>query len=202
MPGTQGMGPMQGMGGGVNALPPAVSTGMSNNANQSDLYNTMLSLGIPDIHAQGMLANIQGESNYNPKAIGDSGTSFGMFQHHGPRGEALKNYSGGNWQDPVQQLKYALSEPATQRYLSTPFNNWQDAAHTFTTQWERPANAPAKAQQRIAQYQPLAPSPMQGNQSLVPTRGPTMPIPIEPSPSVTNPGDQLLLALLSGMGGY
>jgi hypothetical protein len=122
---------------------------------QVELYNIMRQMGIPDIHAQGMLANIQGESNFNPRAIGDGGKSFGLFQHYADRGQALKQFSGGDWTNPVKQLQYAITEPDTQKYLSTPFRNWQDASKNFTTQWERPANPLQKAADRQRKYRPL-----------------------------------------------
>lgn len=121
--------------------------------NQDDLLQYLLSRGVPHAHALGMLANVQGESSFNPAAIGDNGTSGGLFQHHGDRFEKLKQFAasrGTPWTDWQTQVDYALSEPDTQTYLAKSFASPQDASVDFTVNWERPANAKERARQRLA----------------------------------------------------
>ena len=63
--------------------------------------------------AQGIQAAAESESGLNPGAPGDNGTSLGLYQHHGPRLDALKDYAatqGGSPTDPNIQNQFALSE--------------------------------------------------------------------------------------------
>ena len=65
-----------------------------------DVLQYLLAKGVPHAHALGMLANIRGESSFNPTAVGDNGNSYGLFQHNGPRRRALFDFAGGtpSWQ--------------------------------------------------------------------------------------------------------
>lgn len=115
------------------------------------IYNALLDRGVSNTHALGMIANIKHESSFNPSAIGDGGTSGGLFQHHNERFQALKDFAkqrGTNWNDWQAQIDYALSEPDTKKYLSTNFSNPKQASAWFTMNWERPTNAKAKALER------------------------------------------------------
>ena len=109
----------------------------------------LLSKGVSPIHIEGMLANIPAESGFDPGALGDNGTSGGLFQHHGPRFERLKQFSGGNWKDWKKQIDYALTEPETQRYLAKQFSTPEEASIDFTINWERPKDAERRAQERL-----------------------------------------------------
>lgn len=118
---------------------------------KDDVFAYLLDRGVPPNHAAGMIANIQGESNFDPSAIGDNGTSGGLFQHHADRFNRMVSHAGPNWKSNWQgQIDYALSEPDTQAYLSRDFRSPEDASYWFTTQWERPANADQRARERLA----------------------------------------------------
>lgn len=116
-----------------------------------EIYDYLVGKGVSHAHAVGMLANIKAESNFNPGAIGDKGTSGGLFQHHNTRFDAMKKMAGENWASNWQgQVDYALSENDTKKYLSQSFTTPEEASKWFTINWERPADKYTKADQRIA----------------------------------------------------
>lgn len=106
-----------------------------------------------DVHRLGILANIKRESNFNPGAIGDGGTSGGLFQHHADRFNKMIRAAGGkgawksNWQ---AQVDFALSEPAGQQYLATKFRSPAEAVTWWVKHFEKPANQAAEIQKRIS----------------------------------------------------
>lgn len=108
----------------------------------------LVSKDVPLFHALGIISNVKYESNFNPNAIGDRGTSAGLFQHHNTRKDALMNYIGNdlsNWQ---KQIDYMLTENDTKSYLSQQFESPEQASYWFTKNWERPSNKEVKAVQR------------------------------------------------------
>lgn len=48
-----------------------------------NVYNELLAAGASTTEAIGMMANMINESSFNPEAVGDQGTSFGVVQEHG-----------------------------------------------------------------------------------------------------------------------
>lgn len=63
--------------------------------------------------AIGIMANIRHESNFNPTAKGDNGTSYGICQWHNTRWERLKNWcndNGYSQSDLKAQLRFLLWE--------------------------------------------------------------------------------------------
>ena len=112
----------------------------------------LLQRGVPRTHALGMLANIGAESRGDPMAVGDNGSSYGLFQHHGPRRDALFSHAGTRTPSAQQQIDYMMTEPETAAYLAQSFPDSRAAAEWFATHWERP-----KAEylaQRKAGWQP------------------------------------------------
>ena len=104
-----------------------------------EVYDYMRTKGVSDIHARGILANIQGESSFDPAAKGDSGTSGGFFQHHADRFDKLKRAVPDwetNWKG---QIDFALQDDVGPAYLATPFDDPVAAADVFMTDYERPA---------------------------------------------------------------
>ncbi len=122
--------------------------------NPKDIYSYLLSKGVGKEHALGMLANIQHESSFNPASYTiDSNDlpSGGLFQHNGSRYEAMVKHAGNDWKTNWQdQIDYALSEADTKKYLANKFSSPEEASMWFTKNWERPANADAKAKERVA----------------------------------------------------
>ena len=119
-----------------------------------EVYSYLISKGLSKEHALGMLANIQHESSFNPASYTiDSNDlpSGGLFQHNGSRYEAMVKHAGNDWKTNWQdQIDYALSEADTKKYLANKFSSPEEASMWFTKNWERPANADAKAKERVA----------------------------------------------------
>ena len=104
-----------------------------------EVYDYMRSKGVSDVHARGILANIQGESGFDPAVPGDNGTSGGLFQHHADRFDKLKQAVPDwktNWKG---QIDFALQDDVGPAYLATPFDDPVAAADVFMTDYERPA---------------------------------------------------------------
>ncbi len=117
-----------------------------------EVYNYIRERGLSKFHALGMLSNIQAESSFNPSAIGDNGTSAGLFQHHKTRWQNLKEFAkrrGTQWTDWKTQVDFALSEPAGQQYAAMNFKSAAEASIWFTKYFEIPANKEQQAAIRV-----------------------------------------------------
>lgn len=111
-------------------------------ANVGAIKSYLSSKGLDSNKVAGIMANIKHESNFNPGAIGDGGTSGGLFQHHAGRFSAMKSACGSNWKTNWQgQIDFALSEPAGRQYTSMSFRSPEEATKWWTTKFEIPANA-------------------------------------------------------------
>jgi hypothetical protein len=114
------------------------------NNKSNEIAEYWLSKGFSENAAKGILANIQRESNFNSGAIGDNGTSFGLYQHHASRRDNLFKYldsKGLDRTDPLGQTDFVISElsPSLKRRLnnaSTP----EEAADLWVREVEKPAN--------------------------------------------------------------
>lgn len=94
-------------------------------------------------HKTGILANIQGESDFRPAVLGDKGTSGGLFQHHASRFKALVKAVPDwktNWKG---QIEFALAEPEAQGYTTTNFKTPVDAITWWVTNFEKTKNPAA-----------------------------------------------------------
>lgn len=81
------------------------TSGLSGNCKTTIDY--LISKGLNSAAACGVAGNISAESGFDPGAIGDSGTSFGICQWHEGRGVAMKKYVGNNWANNLsKQLEY------------------------------------------------------------------------------------------------
>lgn len=112
--------------------------------------NHLISKGLSSIHAKGILTNAWRESQLNAQAVGDHGTSLGLFQWHAVRKQHMLKTLGSQWSNPFKQLNYLFIEPVNlsgysiEEYQSTNFKSIQDAADAWMRKWERPAS-PLKA---------------------------------------------------------
>lgn len=124
----------------------SISKGSSGPANAGAIQSYLSSKGLDSNQVAGIMANIKHESNFNPGAIGDNGTSGGLFQHHAGRFASMKAAAGSNWQSNWKgQIDFALSEPAGQQYKSMKFNSPEQATKWWTINFEIPANKFAQA---------------------------------------------------------
>lgn len=165
--------------------------------NPQEVYNYLVNVkGLSREHALGMLSNIQAESGFKiavqeyGKPQGTGGV--GLFQHTGPRRQALVKYTGGDVNDWTKQVDFALQEGVTKTYLSQKFETPEEASIWFTTKWERPANANQRAQERLkylnnysnfsgyeSTYQPSSSSSSQGTGQNAQQGAAQMPIPFK-----------------------
>jgi len=120
---------------------PVASQVKNNIIDKKAVYN-YLKTKMSDNHALGILANIQSESNFNSAAIGDNGTSGGLFQHHATRFSSLKSALGEeNWKTNWKgQIDFALSEKPGKQYLAQTFDSPQSASEWWVRVFEVPAN--------------------------------------------------------------
>jgi hypothetical protein len=107
---------------------------------QGDIYKYLLSKGLDDNHALGIMANISRESGFRPGAAESGGPGVGLFQYSsgGRKSAFLKavpNYAT-NWKG---QIDYALKEDYAPQYLKQSFSSPQEAADVWMRKWERPA---------------------------------------------------------------
>ena len=110
--------------------------------------------GVSEVHRDGIIANIKAESNFDPGAVGDSGQSYGLFQHHKERRDAMVGHTGPNWSQNWQaQVDYALSEAPGKRFLRTHFPSSKAATAWWTLYFENPKDAKRKSRER-AKYIP------------------------------------------------
>lgn len=110
---------------------------------QGEIYQYLLSKGLDDTHALGLMANISRESGFRPGVEEEGGGGgVGLFQYtNEPRKgnflKAVPNYKT-NWKG---QIDYALKEPGEPgpQWIAMKFSSPQEAADWFMRKWERPA---------------------------------------------------------------
>ena len=108
-------------------------------------------MGLPSSSACGILANIEKESTFNPNAVGDNGTSYGLCQWHAGRYTALKTFCRAkelDYQTVKGQLAYLRYElESTYAGLLAELKVQQNdadgayrAAYLWCVEFERPVN--------------------------------------------------------------
>ena len=128
-------------------------------ANQDSIYNYLAQKGFNDAAISGILANIQHESGFDPTALGDGGTSYGICQWHLGRWDRLKSYCAENNLDvnsvegQAAYLVYELENyyPSTYEKIKNVPNNSQgayDAAYEWTVNFEIPDDKYNRGDQR------------------------------------------------------
>lgn len=126
-------------------------SGGKGSVNPNDVKSYLSSKGLDRNQVAGIMANIKAESSFRPGAIGDNGTSGGLFQHHKERFAAMKASAGKDWATNWKgQIDFALTEPAGRQYAGMKFSSPEAASKWFTINFERPANMVAKANSRSA----------------------------------------------------
>lgn len=83
-------------GAGVGATPSLSTGGLSGPAGvQKQVWDYFRAKGLAPHQVAAIMGNASAESAFNPHAVGDGGTSFGLFQHHAGRGRGLLDAVGG-----------------------------------------------------------------------------------------------------------
>ena len=142
----------------------SVGSGYIIHVNYPQDDNTMLyffttQMGLNEAAAAGICANIEHESNFNPNALGDSGTSYGICQWHNERWDNLKRFCDTNnydWHSMDGQLWFLKHELETSypsvmntlRSVPNTAGGAYDAAYKWCTDFEVPQYKEAKAVQR------------------------------------------------------
>jgi hypothetical protein len=104
-----------------------------------EVYDYMRELGVSDVHAKGILANIQGESGFQPDVMGDNNMSGGLFQMYNNRYRKME-LSVPDWRTNWKgQVKHALQDDTAPQFLGMQFNSPEEAADWFLENFERPA---------------------------------------------------------------
>ena len=105
----------------------------------------LMGLGYSKSNASGIAGNLYTESKFDPQAIGDNGTSFGLAQWHKSRWDRLKNWCRerglniNSFEAQLQFIDWELNntEKTAKRELlkqTTP----RDSAFAFAKYYERP----------------------------------------------------------------
>ncbi len=120
------------------------------------MFDYIVQKGYTPAQAKGIVANIQRESNFDPKVrSGDDKGPGGLFQWKGSRqtDTVADLVNSGNWKG---QIDYALKEDVGPQYKSaTAGMNAHEASMWWAEKWERPAslsNADSKHSQFLPSY--------------------------------------------------
>jgi hypothetical protein len=107
---------------------------------QGEIYKYLLSKGMSDNHALGIMANIHRESGFRPGVSEKGGPGVGLFQYSsgGRKSSFLKSVPdyATNWKG---QIDFAVKEDVAPQYFKQNFSSPQDAADWWMREWERPA---------------------------------------------------------------
>ena len=117
-----------------------------NRVSSQEVYNYLVEKhGLSHNKAMGILSNIAGESDFIINAVGDNGSSYGLFQYNiaGNRRENMIEYVGEDWEtDWKGQVDFIFEEDnkdsRMKQYLEKEYNSIEDAAHSFQFNFERP----------------------------------------------------------------
>jgi hypothetical protein len=155
--GGYGSGGMGGTGGSVGNVT------LSGSGNVEKIFNFITGkMGLTPAAAAGILGNLQQESGFNPHALGDGGTSYGIVQWHNERWNDLKNFSSNHGLDSTTleaQLQFMAHELSSGKYPSTwnairnapnTLQGALDAAEAWVRYYEMPNNIEHEVQVRQA----------------------------------------------------
>lgn len=164
-------------GGGGNIAPPASGSAAHGVMEQTRAF--WKSKGFSDVQVAGILAGgPAAESGFNPALPGDrdtagNPTSYGLYQHHATRKDALFARFGTTSPTVDQQNQFAWEELQARPWLLSGLRgsrSEQEAARLWTTGFERPKYANTRAEERAASAS-----------RFLPRAGPAIPPPIDPA---------------------
>jgi hypothetical protein len=115
-------------------------------------HDFWISKGFTEKQVAGIMANVAAESGFNPGSVGDGGTSYGLYQHHGSRMAGLLAKYGAH-PTVEQQNEYAydeLTNPSRSGTLAAlrAAPTSANAAAIFTSGFEVPADTTQTAMRR------------------------------------------------------
>lgn len=104
-----------GVSGGLGSVlggPGGAAGAVNDNSVAGQIWNFFAGKGLAPHQVAGILGNVAQESAFNPFAIGDGGSSFGLLQAHAGRARALLDFIGGkgNLGDVGKQLDFMWKE--------------------------------------------------------------------------------------------
>lgn len=143
----------------INAPQPAPSV---NPASRAGIVNFWEQQGANPAAAQGIADRVAAESGFNPTAAGDLDTSYGLYQHHADRFDALRDFAadmGRPWTDPGVQNAFAASEVhGGDPIASKHWRQIEDAPDraTAATLWDKYFERSAGSQERGGSNQDVA----------------------------------------------
>ena len=126
-----------------NITPSQASAPKGGSESMQYAFNYLQQKGIAPHIAAGIVGNFQQESDVNPRAVGDQGTSRGIAQWHNQRWTNLVNSAKNSGADPHNlefQLDYAVQE-AQQMGVMSKLNsakNSEEAAYLWAKHFEKP----------------------------------------------------------------
>lgn len=99
----------------ANAAPLSYGSLPGSSDVQAQVWSFFAAKGLAPHQIAAIMGNASAESAFNPLAVGDGGTSFGLFQHHAGRGQGLLGAVGGTGGlgDVQAQLQYVWQELMT-----------------------------------------------------------------------------------------
>lgn len=110
-----------------------------------ELMRRAMSMGLTKLQAAGLIGGAWAESKFDPKAVGDNGKAFGMFQWHAARWKPFEAWATKNGYDPWThgaQLAWAVQHelPGTEGRAGALFRNAKTVAQSANAgvQFERP----------------------------------------------------------------
>jgi len=137
-------------------------SGVGGRVNPKEIAAYLQSKGFDRNQIAGWLVNIKWESSFYPGAYvavdagqGQSGGFFGFHDVVNGKGlfTQMVKFTGGpnSWQTNWRgQLDFALQDPRGQKYRSTKFKTPGEAAHWWTTHYEKPKDTEKQASIRAA----------------------------------------------------
>ena len=116
-------------------------------------------LGVNDAALAGVLANLQGESGFNPHKIGDSGGAYGICQWQGARLDQMVEYCEENNSSPISlegQLNFLIHDLKNNyiyaydqiRLCEDSEDGALQATYNFCAYYEVPADPGAESAER------------------------------------------------------
>nr|WP_232108498.1 phage tail tip lysozyme [Pseudomonas juntendi] len=113
------------------------------------------SKGLSDTLAKGIAANVQAESSFDPKAVGDGGKAYGLLQLHPPRQADFAAYSGkdirqSTWQEQLDFAVYEATKGKEKASWAKVENSQSpsEAASNYSKYVIRPAEKERRARER------------------------------------------------------